>query len=73
MRELASRHHELLKYQEMSPSCGSQEALLASRRQLESLRQRLQLEASKFQVSIYELKFILNHSKMALLQVVSHD
>ena len=51
MQELEKHHREVLKQQELTPG-KSPEKLMASRRQLESLRQRLQLEASKFQVII---------------------
>ena len=49
MQELEKHHRETLKNQELTPSKNA-DSLMTSRRQLESLRQRLQLEASKFQV-----------------------
>ncbi|XP_076802613.1 uncharacterized protein LOC143446732 isoform X2 [Clavelina lepadiformis] len=50
IQDLENKHRELLKERErMSTPPDVQDALLTNRRQLESLRQRLQLEASKLQ------------------------
>jgi len=63
IKELEERQHVILQRQEENKSSFPlQQDLLAHRRQLESLRQRLQLEASKFQVGLRTLANYQEHT-----------